>query len=433
MIGAFAGSATGIGVTIGAVDATAATFRGVAGRVSAFRAQIASVGASLKAVALSALPVVGVAGAIRAATSAFREMGDLSDRAADVGTSAPALQKLVGAMGQIGVRSASLDTVSRAMQNMARTTGEVGAEGFARVLGTAARFGSEAERLDFLSKAFGRTQGMVFAQLVRDGDEGVRKLVELAGGYPAVSDAAVQAGDNAADAMARAGDAIKAGWAQMLGELVIGFEGVFGPLPEVAAAVSRAILASFKAVADAVRLLVLVVRVPLEIVSRAVATIVTSVGYLAQAAVDSSYSFRDAFRDIGSAARDQWDDMLAGFSESAEGLFDFSNIGANAETAGLFDGMKNAAKQGGVTFRNEAEKAITETASAISNAFSKGGSFALKGSNEAAKIIRGSATGSAAQSQRTVTQFLPRIAQGIERTVAGIDDMVSTFDDLEVI
>ena len=174
MIGAFAGSATGIGVTIGAVDATAATFRGVAGRVSAFRAQIASVGASLKAVALSALPVVGVAGAIRAATSAFREMGDLSDRAADVGTSAPALQKLVGAMGQIGVRGASLDTVSRAMQNMARTTGEVGAEGFARVLGTAARFGSEAERLDFLSKAFGRTQGMVFAQLVRDGDEGVR-------------------------------------------------------------------------------------------------------------------------------------------------------------------------------------------------------------------------------------------------------------------
>lgn len=423
----------GINLTISAVDATGAAFRSASSRASSFKMAVGGIGSALKSAALQALPFVGIAGAIRAASSAFREMGDLSDRAADVGTSAPALQKLVGAMGQIGVRGASIDTVTRAMQQMARTTGEVGAEGFARVLGTAAQLGTEAERLDFLSKAFGRSQGMVFAQLVRDGDEGVRKLVELAGGYPAVSDAAVQAGDNAADAMARAGDAIKAGWAQMLGELVIGFEGVFGPLPEVAAAVSRAILASFKAVADAVRLLVLVVRVPLEIVSRAVATIVTSVGYLAQAAADSSYSFRDAFRDIGSAARDQWDDMLAGFSESAEGLFDFSNIGANAETSSLFDGMKNAAKQGGVTFRNEAEKAITETASAISNAFSKGGSFALKGSNEAAKIIRGSATGSAAQSQRTVTQFLPRIAQGIERTVAGIDDMVSTFDDLEVI
>ena len=45
MVGAFAGSATGISVTVAAVDATATTFRGVAGRVSAFKAQIAGVGA----------------------------------------------------------------------------------------------------------------------------------------------------------------------------------------------------------------------------------------------------------------------------------------------------------------------------------------------------------------------------------------------------
>ncbi len=41
MVGAFAGSATGISVTVAAVDATATTFRGVAGRVSAFKAQLA--------------------------------------------------------------------------------------------------------------------------------------------------------------------------------------------------------------------------------------------------------------------------------------------------------------------------------------------------------------------------------------------------------
>ena len=359
-------------------------------------------------------------------------MSALTDRAADAGTSAPALQTLVGAMQQLGVRGASLDTVSRAMQNMARTTGEVGAEGFAKVLGQASRMSSEAERLDFLSKAFGRTQGAVFASIIREGDAGVQKLLELAGGYPAVGDAAAQAGDRAADARARASDAIKAGWFEMLGNLVIGFENTFGPLPEVAAKVANGILAAFKFVADVVRTIVLGLRVVIEPITRTISSLVSAVGYLSRAVSDSSYTFGNAFSDIGAAARDQFDDMIAGFAESAEGLFDFSNIGANAETSSLFDGMRNAAKQGGVTFRNEAAKAVTETAAAISNAFSKGGTFAMRGSNEARKIIAGNA-GGAAQSQRAVTQLLPRIAEGIERTAAGIGEFVDTFGDLEAI
>ena len=422
----------GINLTISAVDATGAAFRSASLRTSSFRASVGGIGSSLKAAALQALPFIGVAGAIRAAASAFREMSTLTDRAADAGASAPALQKLVGAMQQLGVRGASLDTVSRAMQYMARTTGEVGAEGFAKVLGQAARMGSEAERLDFLTKAFGRTQGAVFASIIREGDAGVQKLIELAGGYPAVGEAAAQAGDRAADAMARASDAIKAGWSEMLGNLVIGFENTFGPLPEVAAKVANGILAAFKFVADVVRTIVLGLRVVIEPITRTIATLVSAVGYLSRAVSDSSYTFGNAFSDIGAAARDQFDDMIAGFAESAEGLFDFSNIGANAETSSLFDGMKNAAKQGGVAFRNEAAKAVTETAAAISNAFSKGGSFALRGSNEARKIIAGNA-GGAAQSQRTVTQLLPRISAAADRIAAGMGGLVNEWNDLEAI
>lgn len=135
MVGAFAGSATGISVTLAAVDATAATFRGVAARASAFKAQISGIGTSFKGLALAALPFVGIAGALKSAGNAFREISALTDRAADAGVAAPALQKLVGAMQQVGVRGADINTVSRAMQNMVRTTGEVGAEGFAKVLG----------------------------------------------------------------------------------------------------------------------------------------------------------------------------------------------------------------------------------------------------------------------------------------------------------
>lgn len=429
MAGAFSGNSTGIGITIGAVDQTAAAFQGAAGRVNAFKSQVNGIGASFKSLAISALPFVGIVGAIKAAASAFREMSTLTDRADDVGASASDLQRLVSVMQQIGTRGANIETVSRAMQRMTRETGEVGIEGFARVLGTAAKLGDEAERVDFLMKAFGRNQGLVFAKMIRDGDAGVIKLLEMSEAYPAVSEAAAQAGDRAADSIALAGNAIKAGWWNMLGSLVMGFEEAFGPLPAVAAKVGNAIVFAFNAVIEAVRGVVFVLRAVLEPVVRTVALLIQAVGHLARAVTESGYSFKDAFKDIGADAQDHFKDYVEGLSEEASKfkLFDFDSKGPDLASA--FNKAKDAAIQGGATFRKNAAAAAKE----ISNAFSKGGSFAIKGSNEAAKIIRGSDTGSAAQSQRTVTQFLPRIAEGIERTVSRIGDMVDTFDELEAI
>ncbi len=429
MAGSFAGNATGINVTIGAVDATASTFRGVAGRISSFKAQVSGFGSSLKAAAISALPFVGIAGAIKAAASAFREMSTLTDRAADVGSSAGDLQRLVSVMQQIGARGANIETVSRAMQRMTRETGEVGIEGFAKVLGTAAKLGDEGERVDFLMKAFGRNQGLVFAKMIRDGDAGVVKLMEMAEAYPAVSEAAAQAGDRAADAIALAGNTIKAGWWNMLGSLVMGFEAAFGPLPAAAAKIGNAIVFAFKAVVEAVRGVIFILRAVLEPVVRTVTLLIQAVGHLSRAVMESGYTFKDAFKDIGADAKDHFKDYIEGLSEEAEKFTLFAPGSKGLDLAGDFTKAKEAAVQGGATFRKNAAAAAKE----ISNAFSKGGSFAIKGSNEAAKIIRGSDTGSAAQSQRTVTQFLPRIAEGIERTVSRIGDMVDTFDELEAI
>ena len=172
-------------------------------------AHFSQIGGALKNFGLKfVLPVYSLSKLAQSAAATIRELSALTDRANDAGMAAPVLQKLVGAMQQVGVRAASIDTVAAAMQHMARTTGEVGAEGFAKVLGQAARLESEAERLDFLSRAFGRTNGAAFAALIRDGDAGIRKLIDLASGYPAVSDASAQAADAAADAMARATDAI---------------------------------------------------------------------------------------------------------------------------------------------------------------------------------------------------------------------------------
>lgn len=419
----------GINLTISAVDATGAAFRSATSKATSFKASVGGIGSALKSAALSALPFVGIAGAIRAAASAFREMSALTDRADDIGAAAGDLQRLVSVMQQIGARGANIETVSRAMQRMTRETGEVGIEGFARVLGTAAQLGTEAERVDFLMKAFGRNQGLVFAKMIRDGDAGVLKLMEMAEAYPAVSEAAAQAGDRAADAIALAGNTIKAGWWNLLGSLVMGFEEAFGPLPRAAAMVGNAIVFAFKAVVEAVRGVMFVLRAVLEPVVRTVALLIQAVGHLSRAVMESGYSFRDAFKDIGADAQDHFRDYIDGLSEEAEKFtlfrngFDFKGLGLSGD----FTKAKDAAIQGGATFRKNASAAAKE----ISNAFSKGGSFALRGSNEARKIIAGNS--GAAQSQRTVTQLLPRIAAAADRIAAGMGGLADEWNDLEAI
>lgn len=426
---------TGITIRIAAVDLATNRLRAVAAEARMLPSHFSQAGAALRNFGIRiALPAVAIRQFAKSCADAVRWMSALSDRAADAGVSSAWMQKMAGAMKEVGVRGASFEMLAQSMQHMTRATGEIGEAGFAKVLGTAAKIGNEAERLDFLTKAFGRTAGASFAAIVRGGDEAMAKLLQTAGTYPAVGDASVNAADRAADALTRASDAIKAGWGELVANLVQWIEGSFGPLPEIAEAIAQGIMKTFKRVGDFFRALILGIRVLLEPIVRTFTVIIGAVPRLAQALTNSSYSFRDAFREIGQDASVEFGEMIEQWNEIAEHINDNSNIGATKEVKPIFTRMKAAFAEGGATLRENISSTAKGLVSDISNAFSKGGTFALQGSNEARKIIMGDPwKGGAAQSQRTVTQYLPRVASGVERMVSRLGDMVSTFDELEAI
>ena len=129
-----------------------------------------------------------------------KEMGSLSDRAQDAGTTTQILQKMTAAMQNFGVRGASIDMVSRALQEMTKRTGKQGAQGFAEILGSIARVNDAQERASLLAEAFGVNAGRSFSTLVANGIDGLDAgLFELMGRFQTASDEAVFAGDAIAD------------------------------------------------------------------------------------------------------------------------------------------------------------------------------------------------------------------------------------------
>lgn len=439
-------SQTGISLRFFGVDQTAGAFRSVAGRIDGLNQTVAGFSARMSSLWNTALIGAAAAGFAKLGKSIAQvctELSALSDRAADAGTLSPTLQKIVGALGQIGVRGASLDSVSHAMQEMVKRTGETGAEGFAKILGEASRLGTEQERLTFLSNAFGKSMGAAFAPLVAGGEEAVRKFIELAATYPAVSDAAAQTADRAADAMARATDAIKAGWGETAVSIVGWVEATFGPLPEVAASVARGILVAFKAVHDTFKTLALGFRIILEPIITTVALLIGTVWRLVRAVAETGYTLRDALSDSMDEATASFKNMVDGWSDYSEGIFDFSNIGSAAETKPVFDAMREAVAQGGVQFKEEAEEAAENLAGNVAEAISetkpgelRGGDWAAENSAAARRILmldRSSANKVAVEADRTVSNTLPAIAdtaREIKEAAEGTTKAVTQLDEI---
>ena len=430
--GGFA-SDTAITLEFYGVNKTARSFTEIQGSLSVlnklaggFSAGIASFGRKL--VGIGAFVALG-----RSIATTARSLSELSDRAADAGTTSPMLQKITGALREIGVKGASLDMVAKSMQNMARLTGETGAAGFAKVLGQASRLGSEQERLVFLSQAFGRQQGAAFAALVREGDGAIAKFVELAAEYPAVSDAAAMAGDRAADAMARATDAIKAAWGETVAQIIVWIEDTFGPLPEIAADAAQGIMVAIKAVVDSIRAAVLVVRMIVEPIVNTFISLGYAVSNLVRAATESGYSFRDAIRDSWDVTKAVFIGMGEGMAETIDSLFDFSNVGANLESAPTIQAMEKAIRDTTpIAFGKEAEKAAGKLADGMKQ--TKGGTWALKGSAAARRIISGDPHRGAAESaDRAVVSGMPTVVDCLRRIADSTLDTSDALAELEAI
>lgn len=228
-------------LTLNGVDNLSAVLAAAGGSLASFRRTAAASGTlaaqsfSLTTAAAGKLSAVGalvngvVQRAISGAIGMANEMGALSDRAQDAGTTTQELQKLTGAMQNFGVKGASVEMVSRALQEMTKRTGKQGAQGFAEILGSIARVNDAQERAAMLADAFGNTAGMALQALVADGVEGLNAgLFETMGRFHAASDEAVMAGDAIADKWNEVQFGLKNGFMAAIGSIWSDFDSMLG-------------------------------------------------------------------------------------------------------------------------------------------------------------------------------------------------------------
>ena len=208
--------------SLNGVDKTAGAFNSVQKRAQ-------SAMSKLRGVAMAAGLGLSFGAIAYGAKRAVDALGLLSDQAQRMSSSAVDVQKLTGALDKVGIVGVNVDAMAKAFGKMAKETGAVGVRGFRGVMQSIAGMGSEQERVNELVRVFGREMGEKFAPMVRQGPQAfVEGLDGVMAMMPAVTDAAVNAGDSAADALKIAGNTITVAWQQAIGDMVAGWEGVFG-------------------------------------------------------------------------------------------------------------------------------------------------------------------------------------------------------------
>ena len=204
------------------VDKTAGAFDSVQKRAK-------SAMSKLRGVAMAAGLGLSFGAIAYGAKRAVDALGELSDQAQRMSSSAVDVQKLTGALDKVGIVGVNVDAMAKAFGKMAKETGAVGVRGFRGVMQSIAGMGSEQERVNELVRVFGREMGEKFAPMVRQGPQAfIEGLDGVMAMMPAVTDSAVNAGDSAADALKIAGNTITVAWQQTIGDMVAGWEDVFG-------------------------------------------------------------------------------------------------------------------------------------------------------------------------------------------------------------
>lgn len=188
-----------------------------------------------------------------------------------------------------------------------------------------------------------------------------------------------------------------------------------------------------KSVVDSIRAAVLVVRMIVEPIVSTLVSLGYAVSNLVRAATDSGYSFRDAMRDSWDVTKAVFLDMGEGMAKTIDSLFDFSNIGANLESAPIIQDMEKAIRDTTpIAFGKEAEKAAGKLADGMRQ--TKGGAWALEGSAAARRIISGDPHRSAAESaDRAVASGMPTVVDCLRRIADSTLDTSDALAELEAI
>ena len=183
-----AGKSTQLTLKVAAVNATSRVFRNVAASAASVTKSIAKWGS---------FAAVGAVGAFAVTAN---KLSKLSDVAQAAGASTEELTKLSGALDMLGVQSSKPEELAAAFQRMAKTTGQVGVEGFHRVVEEISKLPTLQERATAAMQVFGRT-GLQFMPVIEGAARnGIGALKDLEAAIPGISQAAADAGDDAADA-----------------------------------------------------------------------------------------------------------------------------------------------------------------------------------------------------------------------------------------
>ena len=261
-------STTGINVTIGGTDATAAAVESARSRLRAlnqfvskelekvtwkfgdvqkvagkrFRAVRNELGEAVwremdsrfvrmkKGVASFTKTVLGlrygfqsVAAIVSTVTGPIRrfaaEMHELSDRAAEAGVRASDIQRLAGAFDELGVKHADLESVTKLFNNLARNSGSSGLEGFKEQMSAIAGIADRQERVNELVRIFGK-EGARLEFLVRSGPQAFSDALDATmKNVRGVSDASIVAASEIHKGFGRVAKDVKGMWNDTLSKV----------------------------------------------------------------------------------------------------------------------------------------------------------------------------------------------------------------------
>lgn len=204
-------------IKIKAVDKTAGAF-------SSIRKGAASAAGSIKNMLGPALAAAGAYLGAKSIMSGINELGNLSDTAQRASVSVDELTRASTAMQILGIKGMGIDQLATALQRMEKATGETGLQGMYNVIHAIGQLPSEADRANEAMKVFGDA-GLNMIPLINAADTSTDALKDVIDTMPGVSQAAADAGDGAADAMAIAGSGMKSLWLDSIGYVVRLFTG----------------------------------------------------------------------------------------------------------------------------------------------------------------------------------------------------------------
>lgn len=208
-------------------DQTASAFNSIANRAKA-------TAATMRAALGGALAAAGTYLSLRAFTAGAKELGNLSDAAQKSSTSVDDLTRASTAFTILGVNG-DINALTKAFSYMEKNTGRSGLRGFYDTLNEIGKIPDAAERSKAAMSAFGRS-GLDFMPLINAAHNGTDALESLMAAMPRVPQAAADAGDSAADAMAIASKGVKSIWLQAIGAVCSWFDANFtGGIREAAA------------------------------------------------------------------------------------------------------------------------------------------------------------------------------------------------------